>query len=179
MEEIIQGCVNNNRVAQAKLYKKLAPKFLGVCLRYGNKQQAEDFLHDGFIKIFKKIKQYNNKGNFEGWAKRVMVNQIIDTIRRESKLDITTEESYHHKLKVETDYQPDIKIEPKSPEILIKMIQQLPRIQQLTFNLYVFDGFTHQEIAEYLNVGYATSKGYLSRARASLQKKIKETNYVG
>ncbi|SFE08416.1 RNA polymerase sigma factor [Thermophagus xiamenensis] len=172
INHIITRCQKGDRSAQKALYELYAPKMFGVCLRYsGNRQAAEDFLQDGFIRVFEKIGDFRFEGSFEGWMRRIMVNLIIESFRKKK---ISTEI---------TNEFPDIEDQEKSfseegkgysLDELLALIQQLPERYRLVFNMYVIDEMTHEEIAQKLNISIGTSKSNLARARKWLQKKIRE-----
>ncbi len=137
-----------------------------MCLKYSsNKQQAEDNLHDSFITIFSKIEQFKNKGSFEGWLKRITVNTCLQKYRKQTVLNIVTDQ-YPDKIDVEVDE------ENVSLQYLLKLIQELPNRYRMVFNLYILDGYSHKEIAELLHISVGTSKSNLSRARLKLKEKI-------
>ena len=166
LEQLIADCKKNDSKAQEQLYKLFAAKFFGVCLKYsGNYAEAEDNLQDGFLIIFNKIEQFNFKGSFEGWAKRVMINNALQKYRGVRFLEIVNED-IPEQSEVELD---DDNI---SLDYLIGIIQELPERYRLVFNLYVLDGYPHKEIAEMLDITTGTSKSNLARARMILKEKI-------
>jgi RNA polymerase sigma factor (sigma-70 family) len=166
IEQLINDCKKNDRKAQEQLYKLFATKLFSVSLKYSrNYAEAQDNLQDGFLLIFKNIHQFSFKGSFEGWLKRVMINHILQQYRKETFLNIV-DENLPEDIEVEVDN------EGVSPEFLIKIIQELPDRYRLVFNLYVLDGFSHQEIATQLNINIGTSKSNLSRAKLILKEKI-------
>ena len=137
-----------------------------MCLKYSNnKQEAEDNLHDSFITIFGKIKQFKNNGSFEGWLKRITVNICLQKYRKQSVLNIVTDQ-YPDKIDVEVE-EDNISL-----KYLLQLIQELPNRYRMVFNLYVLDGYSHKEIAELLNISVGTSKSNLSRARLNLKERI-------
>jgi RNA polymerase sigma-70 factor (ECF subfamily) len=139
-----------------------------VCLKYSrNHAEAQDNLQDGFILIFKKIEQYNFKGSFEGWAKRIMVNQSLQQYRGISYLGITSDT-------IADETEIEIDEDQVSIDYLMKIIQELPDRYRLVFSLYVLDGYSHKEIAELLEINEGTSKSNLSRARHILKEKIEK-----
>lgn len=169
-EELINNCKNNDRKAQASLYQFYAPKLFGICLKYSrNKVEAEDNLQDGFIKIFSKIDQYQHKGSFEGWMKRLMINLCLEKYRKNKDLYLVSDE-IKDTVEVEVDEE-DIKL-----DVLLTIIQTLPDRYRLVFNLYVLDGYSHKEIARMIHISEGTSKSNLSRARALLKVKLESVN---
>jgi len=166
VEQIIQGCQKGDVVAQEQLYRLFAPKLFGVCLKHSrNYSEAEDNLQDGFILLFEKINQFQFKGSFEGWAKRVVINNVLQKYRSQGVFEIVNEN---------IPDVPDIDIDEESVSMdyLISIIQQLPDRYRLVFNLYVVDDYSHKEIAEMLNITIGTSKSNLARARMILKDKI-------
>lgn len=144
----------------------MSAKLFSVCLKYSrNYEDAQDNLQDGFLLIFSKIGQYQFKGSFEGWAKRVMVNNVLQRYRSEGIFEIVSEN-----MPEEADVE--IEVEDVSMDFLLGLIQQLPDRYRMVFNLYVIDGFSHKEIAEMMNITDGTSKSNLARARMILKEKI-------
>ena len=165
LEILIQGCLEKNTKAQQELYQLFSGKFFGVCLKYSrNYVEAEDNLQDGFIIIFEKINQYNFSGSFEGWAKRIMINNVLQQYRKVPFLELVND--------VSDDTSFEIEDENVSLDFLLKIIQELPDKYRLVFNLYVMDGYTHKEISEMLNISDGTSKSNLSRGKMILKEKI-------
>lgn len=164
-EQIINDCKKNNSKAQEQIYNFYSPKLFSLCLKYSrNYAEAQDNLQDGFLLIFDKIKSYNFKGSFEGWIKRVMINNVLQQYRTKSFLSIVNEDVEEE---VEVEYD-----ETVSVEFLTKIIQDLSDRYRLVFNLYVFENYSHQEIADSLGISVGTSKSNLSRARMILKDKI-------
>tara|TARA_R110002167_G_scaffold206691_5_gene410743 strand:+ start:5659 stop:6174 length:516 start_codon:yes stop_codon:yes gene_type:complete len=153
-------------MAQEQLYRNYSSTLFGICLKYSrNKTEAEDNLHDSFMTIFDKIHQYQSKGSFEGWIKRITVNTVLQKYRKEDHLQVVSE-NIEEEVEVASGYA-DIDI-----DTLLKYIQELPNKYRLTFNMYVLDGFTHNEIAQQLGTSVGTSKSNLARARMLLKEKI-------
>jgi len=165
LDQLIHDCKNNDTKAQEQLYRLFSSKLFAICLKYSrNYAEAEDNLQDGFLIIFDKIHQYNFKGSFEGWIKRIMINNVLQQYRKVSFLELTTEN---------ISEEPEVEIdESVSLEFLMKIIQELPDRYRLVFNLYVIDGYSHNDIAEMLEISTGTSKSNLSRARMILKEKI-------
>lgn len=170
LDQLIYKCQKNDIKAQSELYELFSSKLFSICLKYSrNYTEAEDNLQDSFITIFKKIKQYKNKGSFEGWLKRITVNTALQRYRKQKVFDIVNEESIE-------DEDLEIDENDVSLEFLLKCIQELPDKYRLVFNLYVLDGYSHKEISEMLEINLGTSKSNLARARMILKEKI--TNYT-
>ena len=166
--EIISGCIKNSKYHQHLLYKKYSSKLYPICLRYANcKADANDILHDAFLKIYNKIHTFRKDGNFYGWIRKIVVNQSLDYIRfKKPTLNIDTIPI--EQLPEETAI--DIIDKYFNPEQLINLIQKLPTSYRTVFNLYVLDGYSHQEIANTLNIAVGSSKSALSRAKQQLRE---------
>ena len=166
LNKLIKQCANNDRKAQKEIYQLFAGKLFSICLKYSkNKQEAQDNFQDGFVTIFDKIGQFNFKGSFEGWIKRVMVNTILLKYRKKTVLSIVTEE-------IPDEVVVDIDDDEISLDYLLNLIQELPERYRMVFNLYVLDGHSHKEIAKMLEIAEGTSKSNLARARGILKQKI-------
>ena len=168
--EIIERCQKNDRKAQELLYRRYSNVLFSICLRYsGNYENAQDVFQEGFILIFKKITQYSFSGSFEGWIKRVMVNLNLEKHRQ--KEIWLTEIEENMPLIDEEDNDPN-DFQNVNYQDLIKYVQNLPTQYRQVFNLYVFEEYTHNEIAESLKISPGTSKSNLSRAREILRKEL-------
>ena len=172
LKKLIIKCKKQDIEAQGKLYTQYSGILFSLCLKYSKSYaEAQDNLQDAFVTIFEKIKQYNNKGSFEGWMKRIVINTALQRYRKESVLDVIKEDTIIEKI-VEVDVT-----ETPSLSYLLHIIQQLPDRYRLVFNLYVLDGYSHKEIAKLLNISVGTSKSNLSRARNLLKNKIEENQF--
>ncbi len=174
LHELIAECKKGKREAQEKLYRRFSPMLYGVCLRYSrDNTEAEDFLHDGYMIIFEKIGQFANRGSFEGWMRRIVVNVALERYRSRNKLypveDITKYDN--------TSVKEDLFAELGASELL-EMIKELPPRYKMVFNLYAIEGFTHKEIAEQMSITEGTSKSNLNRARQILQNKLEKLNKI-
>ncbi len=168
LNQLINDCKNKDRKAQEQLYTLYSPKLFAACLKYSrNYTEAQDNLQDGFILIFNKIEQYAFKGSFDGWLKRVMINNVLQQYRTQTFLSLVNED-------VQDDCEIEIDDENVSLDYLLKIIQELPDRYRLVFNLYVNDDYSHAEIAEMLSINVGTSKSNLSRARTILKEKIEQ-----
>ena len=171
-QKLIQLAVENNRQAQQKIYTQFAPKMLGVCRQYiKDIHQAEDIMITAFMKVFTNLKNFQHKGSFEGWVRRIMVNECISFIRVDNKLKYSEEENY-----VEESFN-NIESQFSIADIQY-LIDSLPDGYKMVFNLYAIEGYKHQEIASMLGISEGTSKSQLSHARKMLQGQInKLKNY--
>lgn len=166
LDQLIQDCQKNSIRAQEQLYRLLAPKLFSACLKYSrNRADAEDNLQDGFMLIFQKIGQFQFKGSFEGWAKRVMINNVLQKYRSEGVFELISEN-------IPDVIDVEVESESISMDYLVSIIQELPDRYRMVFNLYVIDGYSHKEIAEMLSITDGTSKSNLARARIILKEKI-------
>ena len=174
--QFIQAIVQGDETARRALYEQYKVKLFMVCLRYGrDRAEAEDMLQEGFMVIFKDIKQYSGKGNFEGWLRRVMVNTALRYLRKWKNPFVSVEQ--HIEVADDTD---DSQYESRlGVQQLTKMIQELPVGYRTIFNLYVIEGYKHREIAEQLGISINTSKSQLILAKKRLQKLITEQNLMG
>ena len=165
---LIEGCIKGDRQSQSKLYAMLMQKMFVVCLRYSkNREEAEEILQEGFIKVFEFIHQYKFAGSFEGWVRKIMVNCALQKYRSKKMhavvdIDIAAIENIGN----------ENIISQLGTKELLKMVQLLPPSYRMVFNLYVFEGMKHREIAAHLKISEGTSKSNLSDARAILQKAV-------
>ena len=169
-EELIKRCQDNDRQAQEVLYRRYSSILFGMCLKYApNSMEAEDNLQDAFITIFQRIGQYQGKGSFEGWMKRIAINTVLQKYRQKRLYDLPADDLMEEELN--DDFDQDSASLPLP--FLLSIIQELPERYRLVFNLYVLDGHTHKEIGDLLGISDGTSKSNLARARQLLQQKIK------
>lgn len=167
IEKLINDCKKNDIKAQEQLYKQYAPKLFSVCLKYScNYAEAQDNLQDGFLLIFEKIHQFEFKGSFDGWLKKVIVNYILQQYRKKNYLSVV-DENIADEAEVEVEINDEVSV-----EFLMKIIQELPDRYRLVFNLNVFENYSHQDIATALGITVGTSKSNLSRAKMILKEKI-------
>ena len=173
--EIVKGCLRNDRVCQKALYDNYFSPMLGVCSRYSNsEEQANDILHDGFLKVFMGLKNFNNSGTLEGWVRRIMVNTCIDRLRR-------SKENYNivstvHPDQIIIDVPEEIDNEDIFRDIekkdILKAVRKLTPAYRTVFNLYVIEDYSHQQIADMLEISEGTSKSNLSKAKFNLRKNL-------
>jgi len=164
-----------------KLYDKYAPGFLSLCFRYcGNIEDAEDVLHDGFIKIINKVETFQERdtGSFAGWMNKIMVNTALNFLRDHAKqkrfIDI---DPIHDRINFQEEAETQFEelTSKINQEQVMEMICELPSGYRTVFNLFVFESYSHREIAQELNISENTSKSQLSKARAMLKKRINES----
>lgn len=167
--QLIQACIDGDRYAQNQLYELFVPKMFAVCLRYAqNREEAEEIVQEGFVQVFRSLHNFGFKGSFEGWIRKIMVNCSIQQYRSKSKLHVVMNLDTGEF--EETGYE-DITAHLGKKELL-KMVQSLPPAYRMVFNLYVFEGMKHREIAEHLDIAEGTSKSNLADAKAILQKAV-------
>lgn len=172
-QKIIQLAIENNRHAQQLLYSKFSPKMLSVCRQYiKDIHQAEDVMITAFMKVFTHLKNFENKGSFEGWIRRIMINECISFIRTHKKIVFIEENNSYEPLTSTID-------DVFSVNEIQNLIDSLPEGYKMIFNLFAIDGFKHHEIASLLNISEGTSKSQLSHARKMLQEQIKKLKNHG
>ncbi len=171
--ELIKGCIEGKQDVQQQLYKKFASSMFGVCLRYfDSREEAEDALQEGFIRVFTNLGTFRNEGSLEGWVRRIIVNTALNQLRNHQKhqhhLDL---EEVENELSDEADLISNI-----SKEDMLRLLVELPPGYRMVFNLYEIEGYSHKEIAEMFAISVSTSKTQLLKARKVLQKKVVELN---
>lgn len=173
-DELINGCKARNRDAQRSLYDQYSSKMYALCYRYvKDSMEAEDVLVTAFTKIFERIDQFKGEGSFEGWIRRVIVNEALTYLRRNRSMYLETDLEAADR---EPDYQ-NISDHLEAEE-LMQMIQELPSGYRIVFNMYAIDGYSHKEIADQLGISENTSKSQLSRARTYLQKMLLDRDWI-
>jgi len=171
LEKIIKGCKKQHRLSQQKVYEMFYGKMLPVCNRYAkNSEEAKDILQNGFIKVFEKIDKYNFNGSFGGWLRRLIVNTAIDHYRKYKNEYLIEDESRIEDNSHWYEDEPVSKYEGISPEDTKAAIEQLSPAYKMVFNLYIMEGYSHQEIADELGVSLGTSKSNLAKAKANVKK---------
>lgn len=169
-EVLLKNCLKGKPAAQQQLYDRFAAKMLGVCFRYiHDREEAEHVMIGGMVKVFEKLEQYQGEGSFEGWIKRIMVNESLMYIRKNKNMSLEVEVE-------KAEFEPDYQVLESSLEAadLLRLIAELPVGYRTVFNLYAIEGFNHKEIAKMLVINENTSKSQLSRARKYLQGRLNE-----
>ena len=173
--QLIESCIKGDRASQKVLYDRLAARMFPVCMRYaGDRELAEDVLQDGFVTLFTRLDSYKGEGSFEGWARKIFVTTALMNLRKKDALKMSDDLEAARSLKAETSSQ----IQNLGYKELMNMIMELPAGFRTVFNLYAIEGYSHKEIGEMLGISETTSRTQLSRARISLQNKIKERENV-
>jgi RNA polymerase sigma factor (sigma-70 family) len=172
-DQLVQGCLQQNRASQKQLYGQFAEVMLGVCYRYTKSlADAEDVMQEAFVKVFSNLHQYKGDGELGAWIRRIMVNTALNYLKRNSKYqgDLSFDNVTLHPV---ADDDPQMQLDARE---LINLLRQLPAGYQLIFNLHAIEGYTHVEIGRLLGISETTSRSQYSRARALLITWIKK-NY--
>ncbi|HRE73040.1 MAG TPA: sigma-70 family RNA polymerase sigma factor [Flavobacteriales bacterium] len=176
LEVAIRGCMDGDRRCQEQVFKEFFGKMMSVCMRYTrDKDTAQDMLQDAFIKTFDKIGDFNFSGSFEGWLRRIVVNTAIDHIRRNKQMLTIDDDSLikdEDKDSVGAFQEENEDLAPYanvSPEMIMEAMQKLSPAYQAVFNLYVFENYTHKDIADALQISVGTSKSNFAKAKMRLK----------
>ncbi|MEM6396242.1 MAG: RNA polymerase sigma factor [Bacteroidota bacterium] len=172
---LIQACRKGDRRAQRKLYEHFAPKMLGVIRRYITRlDEAEDAMVEGFFKVFDKLDSFQDQGSFEGWIRRIMVNEALMKLRKKHALQRASEIEDVNPV----FFSQNAKVSDElATQDIIALLDQLPTGYRTVFNLYVIEGYKHREIAEMLGISINTSKSQLIVAKKRLREALKQVNY--
>ena len=174
-EQLINECKAGKALAQRQLYEKYSRKMMGICMRYtSNRDEAQDILQDGFVKVFDKLNTYQGQGSFEGWLRRIFVNTALDQYRKnkqtKGELDI---DDVGYAIDSGVDVASNIQADE-----LLRILQKIPAGYRIVFNMYAIEGFSHKEIAEELGVSENTSKTQFMRARAFLKNILEKQKMI-
>jgi len=168
--DLARAIIRGDGNAQRAFYEKYSGKFLAICCRYiKDRMAAEDVMVESMMRIFEKSSQFDFQGSFEGWSKRLVVNQALGYLRSKKMLEVGVEEVDEAAGTAET---------PLETEDLLRLIHELPSGYRAVFNLYAIEGYSHAEISGLLGISEGTSKSQLSRARAALQDRLNEFQYT-
>ena len=174
--ELIAGCIRQDRACQEALYKRFYGKMKGVCLRYAkNHDEASDMLQEGFIKVFTSIRNFGFKGSFEGWVRRIIVNTSVDHLRRNKHEYMIVSTVYAREGDIPDaaeEVEEDNLLNNLSEEEILYAVSQLSPAYRTVFNLYVMEDLPHKEIADQLGISEGTSKSNLAKARFQLKKNL-------
>jgi len=168
LNDIITACKTNNSIAQEKLYKHFFALMYSICKDYSDNQQTVvSLINEGFLKIFMNIQSFDStKGNFEGWAKKIMTNTAIDHFRSEKNKSKVIELNEHHSEEKELQQNPRNHVE----EEVLYLIKNMPPVTQKVFSLHIFKGYSHKEIAGMLDMAESTSRWHVAEARRNLRQ---------
>lgn len=173
-QEIADGCRYKSRIAQHELYRVYSDRLMAICVRYmGDRDEAEDLLHESFIKIYHTIYRFDwrGEGSLRAWIERVTVNSAIERLRKQ-KRDIMVPSMQH--IDPAEEQIEESMVEEIGIDRLYGFIEELPDGYRTIFNMYCIDGYSHKDIAQELGISHKSSASQLSRARATLAKRIKE-----
>lgn len=172
-EELLAGCLNKDGDSQKALFAKYGERMMGLCLRYaGSREEAQDYLQEGFIKVFEKLGQYNGSGALGGWISTVMVNTALIQLRKKKREGYSEDIGEMYNLST-SDH--DI-LDKMSADELMQVVTSMPPGYRAVFNLFAIEGFSHKEIADKMEISESTSKTQFHKAKAYLKKRIEELN---
>lgn len=170
--KIIEGCIKGDRTSQKELYERYSAKMFGVCLRFvGTRENAKDVLQDGFITVFDKIGSYKGAGSFEGWMRKVFVNESLMYLR---KSDVLKHSAEIENVPLGDMGSAEVTIDSISVKEVMKIISTMPAIYRSVLNLAVFEDYSHKEIAKELGITELSSRSILTRARQWVKNEIKK-----
>lgn len=174
-ETMLNGCVENNAAAQEALYNQLSPKMLGVCYRFAkNREDAEDMLQEGFIKVFAQIHQYRHEGALEGWIRRIVVHTCINILKKNKKFSDSVDISYAVGVGIREENIPSI----MQAKQVVECIRVLPVGYRTVLNLYAIEGYSHKEIGGMLDIEESTSRSQYTRAKSMLEDILIKKNIL-
>ncbi|MDB5253187.1 MAG: polymerase [Flaviaesturariibacter sp.] len=174
-EVLLQGCLQNKPAAQRALYERYSPKMLAVCYRYGhNREDAEDMLQEGFIKVFSQIRTFENRGALEGWIRRIVVHTCINILKKNKKFNESVDLIHATTLQVREESIPSI----MQAKEVVECIRLLPIGYRTVLNLYAIEGFSHREIGTMLDIEESTSRSQYTRAKAMLEDILIKKNIL-
>jgi RNA polymerase sigma factor (sigma-70 family) len=166
-EAILKGCLQNDPTAQRELYNRYSPKMLSVCYRFAhNREDAEDMLQEGFIKIFSQMHTFGNRGAFEGWIRRIIVHTCINILKKNKKFNESVDIIHATGAMVREESVPSI-VQAKQ---IVECIRMLPIGYRTVLNLYAIEGYSHREIGMMLDIEESTSRSQYTRAKAMLEE---------
>ena len=166
-EAILKGCLQNDPAAQRELYNRYSPKMLSVCYRFAhNREDAEDMLQEGFIKIFSQMHTFGNRGAFEGWIRRIIVHTCINILKKNKKFNESVDIIHATGAMVREESVPSI-VQAKQ---IVECIRMLPIGYRTVLNLYALEGYSHREIGQMLDIEESTSRSQYTRAKAMLEE---------
>jgi RNA polymerase sigma factor (sigma-70 family) len=166
-ELMLAGCLKNNAAAQEALYNRFSPRMLGVCYRFAkNREDAEDMLQEGFIKVFTQMHQYRNEGALEGWIRRIIVHTCINNLKKHKKFSDSLDIIHAHSVYINEEMIPSI----MQAKQVVECIRMLPLGYRTVLNLYAVEGFPHKDIAGMLDIEESTSRSQYTRAKAMLEE---------
>lgn len=163
---MLAGCLSNNASSQEALYNRFSPRMLGVCYRFAkNREDAEDMLQEGFIKVFSQIHQYRSEGALEGWIRRIMVHTCINVLKKNKKFSDSVDINFASGVGIREENIPSI----MQAKEVVECIRLLPIGYRTVLNLYAIEGYSHKEIGDVLDIEESTSRSQYTRAKAMLE----------
>jgi RNA polymerase sigma factor (sigma-70 family) len=175
-ELILAGCLENNAASQDALYLRYSPRMLGVCYRFAkNREDAEDMLQEGFIKVFSQIHQYRNEGALEGWIRRIIVHTCINVLKKNKKFSDCVDISQAGGIGIREESIPSI----MQAKEVVECIRILPLGYRTVLNLYAIEGYSHKEIAAVLDIEESTSRSQYTRAKSMLEEILIKKKIIG
>lgn len=166
-ELMIQGCLDNLSSAQEALYDRFSPKMLGVCYRFAkSREDAEDMLQEGFIKVYAQIGQFRNMGSLEGWIRKIMVHTCINVLKKNKKFSDSVDLMHASRIPMNNEMIPAL----MQAKQVVECIRLLPIGYRTVLNLYAIEGFSHKEIGDILEIQESTSRSQYTRARSMLEE---------
>lgn len=175
-EDLIKACSKQDRAAQRQLFEKYSSMMMAICMRYSDtRQDAEDLLQDGFIKVFSKIGSFNGKSKLTTWMSRVFINMAINRLNRDKRrfMETRLEDEYVNYDDSDADLPADV-----DGQAVLNSMKELPEKYEVVLNLYAIDGMNHKEIAQLLGISEGGSKSRLSRARNLLRDVLKDKGII-
>jgi len=172
MDKLIGACIAGNRKAQKEFFKMFYGKMLAVCMRYAtNTDEAKDICQDGFVKVFSNLNAYESSGSIEGWIRKIMVNTAIDAYRKRKDFYLEFDDAIDYQAEEVDKIAQDEEqmINKIKVEVVMQLVQKLSPVYRTVLNLYVFENYSHKEIADELNISIGTSKSNLSKAKRNLK----------
>jgi RNA polymerase sigma factor (sigma-70 family) len=179
LKELVEACIRKERKAQHRFFELYYGKMMSVCLRYiKDRDSAQEVLQDGFIKVFDKLDLFDFRGSIEGWMRRIFSNTAIDAIRKAKRNPFLSENDNDFKDPGvnQMEEKEDLETLQLSYQLAMDSVNQLSPAYRTVFNLYVFEEYSHKEIAELLGISEGTSKSNLAKARMNLQKMLEKKN---
>ena len=174
-EAILSGCLQNDAGAQRELYTRYSPKMLSVCYRFAhNREDAEDMLQEGFIKVYSQVHTFQNKGAFEGWIRRIMVHTCINHLKKNKKFNESVDIIHANAVQIREESVPSI-VQAKQ---IVECIRLLPLGYRTVLNLYAIEGYSHKEISGMLDVEESTSRSQYTRAKQMLEDILIRKNII-
>src|SRR6185436_11385429 len=166
-EIMLAGCLTNNAASQEALYNRFSPRMLGVCYRFSkNREDAEDMLQEGFIKVFSQIHQYRGDGALEGWIRRIVVHTCINVLKKNKKFSDSVDITFANGIGIREESIPSI----MQAKEVVECIRLLPIGYRTVLNLYAIEGYSHKEIGNMLDIEESTSRSQYTRAKQMLEE---------